>query len=175
MLTTELRSQVDALLADYAAALDERRYADWLELFAEDSSYVLQPRENFDQGLPLATMRLESKGMITDRIFGVENTLFHQPYYQRHLIGTCRAVDAPLILPGQVTPATPAAQATQSGCFGAQANYAVFRTKVAGLSEVFNVGRYLLALVPASNGLKIHRMHVVFDSELVPNSVIYPI
>ena len=169
----ERRAAVDTLMAEYGAALDEARYADWLALFDdEQASYVLQPRENFDRQLPLATMRLESRGMLQDRIYGVENTLFHQPYYQRHVIGVCRASDMPLAVPGQTAPADDAAG---QDVFGAQCNYAVFRTRVGGLSEVFNVGRYLMQLVATPAGLRLRRVHVVFDSELVPNSVIYPV
>lgn len=172
MVSLEMRPQADALLAEYGAALDEQRYDDWLGLFAEDdTSYVLQARENFDQGLPLATMRMESKGMLRDRIYGIENTLFHQPYYQRHVIGVCRPITAPAGLPGQLAPA----DSNDGPLIGAQANYAVFRTRAAGLSEVFNVGRYLMQLVMTENQLRIRRMHVVFDSELVPNSLIYPV
>ena len=50
---------VARLYADYAAALDEARYEDWVALFAPDCRYLVQPRENHDRGLPLATMALE--------------------------------------------------------------------------------------------------------------------
>jgi salicylate 5-hydroxylase small subunit len=93
-LDPALRAELDALYADYAAALDEARWDDWIALFADDCSYLLQPRENHDRGLPLATMRLESKGMLRDRIVGITETLFHAPYYQRHVIGPLRVLAA---------------------------------------------------------------------------------
>lgn len=169
----EQRAAVDALMAEYGAALDECRYDDWLALFDESASYVLQPRENHDRQLPLATMRLESRGMLQDRVYGIQNTLFHQPYYQRHVIGVCRAAQMPVQVPGQVEAVDDAAES--AGLFGAQCNYAVFRTKTGELSEVFNVGRYLLQLVQRDVGLRLRRVHVVYDSELIPNSVIYPV
>lgn len=169
MITDAQSARVNELLARYGAALDERRYSDWLDLFDDDATYLLQPRENFDRNLPLATMRMESKGMMSDRVYGIENTLFHQPYYQRHVIGMCLAIDPPTALPGQVEPsdANPGP--------GAQANYAVYRTKASAQSEVFNVGRYRMQLVERNDQLLIRRMHVVFDSEVVANSIIYPI
>jgi salicylate 5-hydroxylase small subunit len=33
---------------------------------------------------PLATLSFESKGMLKDRVYGIKDTLFHDPYYQRH-------------------------------------------------------------------------------------------
>lgn len=159
---------VNALLAEYAAALDERRYDDWLGLFATEASYVLQPRENFDRGLPLATMRLESRGMIADRLYGIQNTLFHQPYYQRHVIGVARPGSSPPVVDDAVP-------VNDELGMAAHANYAVFRTRTAQPSEVFNVGRYLMQLVEEQGRPRIRRMLVVFDSELVPNSLIYPV
>jgi salicylate 5-hydroxylase small subunit len=141
----------NSLLAEYAAALDERRYEDWVQLFSPQASYKLQPRENFDRGLPLCTLAFESQGMLKDRIYSIEQTLFHAPYYQRHVVGVARLL-------------TP---------YKAQANYAVFRTKANAQSEVFNVGRYLIT-VDENSGL-ISELHVIFDSEMIANSIIYPI
>lgn len=163
-----LRAEIEALYAEGAAALDERRYEDWVALFDDACSYVLQPRENFDRGLPLATMMLESKGMLRDRIHAIGDTLFHAPYYQRHVIGPLRIVRA---------------TADEAEV---QANYAVFRTRSHEPTEVFNVGRYLDTLVRVADAVsgdaaqgacawRIRSRHVVFDSELVLNSIIYPI
>ena len=57
----------------------------------------------------------------------------------------------------------------------AQANYAVFRTKPDELSTVFNVGRYIDTIVRTETGLKLKSRTCVFDSEMIPNSIIYPI
>ncbi|MFM1989509.1 MAG: hypothetical protein RJA99_2466 [Pseudomonadota bacterium] len=158
-----LRAELDALYADYAAALDEARYEDWIGLFAEDCRYLLQPRENFDRGLPLATLAFESKGMLRDRIYGITKTLFHAPYYQRHVIGPLRVL----------------ASGTEDGAewYDVQAAYAVFRTRVHQPSEVFSTGRYLDRVVrdPADGLLRYAAKRAVFDSENILNSVIYPV
>jgi salicylate 5-hydroxylase small subunit len=141
----------NALLAEYAAALDEQRYDDWVALFTENATYKLQARENYDRNLPLCTLFFESQGMLKDRIYSIEQTLFHAPYYQRHVVGSARV----------------------TGALTAQANYAVFRTKQNEQSQVFNVGRYKVAIDQVS-GL-ITELHAIFDSEMIPNSIIYPI
>jgi salicylate 5-hydroxylase small subunit len=51
----------------------------------------------------------------------------------------------------------------------------VFRTKLDGPSTVFNVGRYIDTVVPTPEGLKFASRLCVFDSEMIPNSIIYPI
>ena len=152
-----LQFEVDQLNAAYAAALDEKRFDDWPEFFLEDGHYKLQARENFDRGLPLALMALESRGMMKDRVYGVTQTIYHGPYYMRHVVSPARV----LPVEGEV--------------IRAEANYAVFRTKPGGVSEVYNVGRYVDELVRADGVLKFKSRLCVYDSEMILNSLIYPV
>jgi salicylate 5-hydroxylase small subunit len=145
------------LYQTYASALDARQYERWPEFFIDDCVYRLQPRENFDRGLPLATMAFESKGMLKDRVYGITQTLAHDPYYQRHVVGT------------------PIVSRVAANIIEAQANYAVFRTRQNELSEVFNVGRYVDVVHRTSAGLRFASRICVFDSETIPTSIIYPI
>ena len=145
------------LHADYARALDSGQWDLWPEFFTDNCVYKLQPRENFDRGLPLATLSFESKAMLRDRVYGIRETLFHDPYYQRHVVGT---------------PVIHRADASGIQC---EANYAVFRTKLDGPSTVFNVGRYIDTLVRTPQGLKLAQRLCIFDSEMIPNAIIYPI
>ena len=78
------------LYADYAAALDARELQRWPGFFTEDCIYRLQSRENFDRGLPLATLAFESRAMLQDRVYGAAETIFHDPYVQRHIVGLPR-------------------------------------------------------------------------------------
>lgn len=156
-IDSALRLQVEDLYAAYAACLDEQRYDEWPELFTEDCVYQLIPRENHEARLPLATVMLESKGMLRDRVYGITQTLVHAPYYQRHIISSIRVV------------------ADDAHGIHTEANYLVLRTKRNELSEVFNTGRYLDRLARTPGGLRFARKRCVFDSELIPNSIIYPI
>ncbi len=145
------------LYADYAWAVDSGDWSLWPDFFVDDCSYRLVPRENHERGFPLATLAFESKGMLRDRVYGIKETLFHDPYYQRHVVG------APLV------------RAAGDGRIESEANYAVFRTKLNELSTVFNVGRYIDVVVRTAEGLKFASRTVVYDSEMIPNSIIYPI
>lgn len=148
---------LNQLYADYALAVDSGRWDAWPEFFIEDCCYRLQPRENFERGFPLATLSFESKGMLKDRVYGIQETLFHDPYYQRHVVSV------------------PVIRKVESGRIHAEANYAVFRTKLSGLSTVYNVGRYLDEIVRTEHGFKFASRLAVYDSEMIPNSIIYPI
>ena len=123
MLDFPLYYQLTRLYADYAAALDAEHWEQWPEFFLEDCVYKVLPRENHERGYPLATMSFESRGMLKDRIYGATDTIFHDPYYQRHVVG------APRVL------------SVKGDRIESEANYAVFRTKPNQLTTVYNVGR----------------------------------
>ncbi len=148
---------IQQLYADYARAVDSADWDRWVDLFVDDCIYRIQPRENHERGFPLATLSFDSKGMLRDRAYGISETLFHDPYYQRHVVG------APLITK------------TADGRYACEANYAVFRTKLSQLTTVFNVGRTLDEVVATSEGLRFKSRLVIYDSEMIPNSLIYPI
>jgi salicylate 5-hydroxylase small subunit len=145
------------LYADYASAVDSGDWDLWPEFFTDDCVYRLQPRENHERGFPLATLSFTSKGMLKDRAYGIRETLFHDPYYQRHVVGT------------------PVVRSVEGGRIGSEAHYAVFRTKLSELSTVFNVGRYIDVVVRTPAGLKFASRECIYDSEMIPNSIIYPI
>ena len=157
MSTANLYFELGQLYAQYADAVDSGDWNRWPEFFTEDCVYRVQPRENFERGFPLATLSFESKGMLKDRAYGIQETLFHDPYYQRHVVGL---------------PMLRSDDGTRIKC---EANYAVFRTKLSELSTVYNVGRYLDEIVRTADGLRFAVRLVIYDSEMIPNSLIYPI
>ena len=57
----------------------------------------------------------------------------------------------------------------------AEANYSVFRTKLGQETTVFNVGRYIDRIQVTPEGLKFTSRLCVYDTEMIPNSLIYPI
>lgn len=155
--TLQLHHDINQLNAAYAAALDDRRFDAWPEFFVEEGRYTVQARENFDRSLPLALMDLESRGMMKDRVYGVSNTIYHGPYYMRHVVSPARVL------------------ADDGTTVRAEANYAVFRTRPGSVSEVYNVGRYLDEIVRTADGLRFASRRCVYDSEMVLNSLIYPV
>ncbi len=145
------------LYADYASAVDAGQWGVWPEFFTDDGVYRLQPRENHERGFPLATLALRGKGMLRDRVYGIQETLFHDPYYQRHVVGM------------------PVVREVLAQGWRCEANYAVFRTKLSEPTTVFNVGRTLDVVVRTPAGLKFAVRECIYDSEMIPNSIIYPV
>jgi salicylate 5-hydroxylase small subunit len=157
MVSFETHLALSQLYTDYALAVDSGDWTLWPEFFTEQCVYKLQPRENHERGFPLCTLSFSSKGMLKDRVYGIQETLYHDPYYQRHVVGT------------------PIVRKVVEGRIHAEANYAVFRTKLDGASTVFNVGRYIDTIVQTPEGLKFAERLCVYDSEMIPNAIIYPI
>ena len=155
-VSLEERLRIDELYSAYVACLDERRYDEWPDFFVDECSYRVVARENYDRGLPLATLSFESKGMLRDRVYGITQTLFHEPYYQRHLVTNFRIAAVP-------------------DGYAVQANYLIIRTKAGELSELFNTGRFIDKLVARDGHLLFKEKTAIFDSETIPNSLIYPI
>jgi salicylate 5-hydroxylase small subunit len=145
------------LYGAYSACLDDGDFEQWPEFFLDECEYRIQPRENYERKLPLSIMWLESKGMLKDRVYGVRNTLYHDPYYQRHVVSAPRLIGI------------------QDGDIRSQANYLVVRTKRDEFSEIFNVGRYIDVIRNTPEGLRFKSRLCIFDSELIKNSIIYPI
>jgi salicylate 5-hydroxylase small subunit len=145
------------LYSDYSACVDQGDFEKWPEFFLDECEYRIQPRENYERKLPLSIMWLESKGMLKDRVYGIRETLYHDPYYQRHIV------------------AAPRVTAIDGDDIHCEANYLVLRTKQDEPSEIFNVGRYIDIVRKTSDGLKFKSRRCIFDSELIPNSIIYPI
>ena len=157
MVSFETHMALSRLYADYALAVDSGHWDLWPEFFTEQCVYKLIPRENHERGFPLCTLSFTSKGMLKDRVYGIQETLYHDPYYQRHVVGA------------------PVVRKVEDGRIHAEANYAVFRTKLDKESTVFNVGRYIDTIVQTPEGLKFAERLCVYDSEMIPNAIIYPI
>jgi len=149
------------LYSDYAMVCDSTEWEKWPEFFVDDASYKLQPRENFEDGLPLCLLALESKAMIKDRVYGVKETLYHDPYYQRHIVGTPRVLSVESNEHGEI--------------INSEANYTVIRTKFDGESTILSVGYYRDLIIRTAGGLKFRSRLCVYDSEMIANSIIYPI
>ena len=149
--------QVQVLQQQYAHILDSNDISGWPDLFTEQCTYKLQSRENFDAGHPLCILHLESRAMLRDRVYGVVDTLFHDPYSQRHVCG------APLI------------KSFTDSVIDCESNYLVVRTHRDAMPHVLSVGRYIDKLVMINGSWKFSQRIAVFDNDLLPNSIIKPI
>ena len=152
-----LRFEIEDLYAEYADVLDTEDLERWPELFVEDAFYDVIPRENYERDMPLAIMRCESRAMMQDRVRAIRETLMFEPRYVRHLISSFRIA------------------ANGDGEIDVTANYAVLETLPDEMTKVLNAGRYVDMLVREDGKLRFKKKRCVYDSSVVPNSLVYPV
>lgn len=145
------------LMNEYAERLDSDRLEEWLDLFAEDCTYRVLPRENYEQNLPISIILCTNKNMLRDRIVALRNANKYNLHYDRHLIGNVG------IWPGD------------DEAFRVEANYAVFQTTIEGQSRLFSVGRYHDRVRLIDGRLLICEKLIVLDSFAVPSLLATPL
>jgi 3-phenylpropionate/cinnamic acid dioxygenase small subunit len=141
------------LYDDYAALLDAADYESWLELFTEDASYSATARENVERGLPLATMRCDSRAMLADRIDALVGTQFFARRMTRRFVGSIRPV----------------------GNAHIAANFVVIESLVEAPPFVAATGVYDDEVVATADGMRFRRKTAVYDAPLVTTSLIVPL
>lgn len=157
MRPRELRLELEDLYADYAACLDEERFEDWPEFFTDPCLYKIVPRENFERGLPLATWLCESKGYLVDRVTAIRKTAVYAPRYVRRMVSGIRVLG------------------WTNAVLEVRASYLALETLQDELTRVFNAGQYRDKVVVEDGRLRFREKLCIFDSILVPNSLIYPL
>lgn len=156
-LSAELRFEIEDLYTDYANTLDQADYKGWCEFFAEDAIYRIVPRENYVRGLPIATMHCESKGMIQDRAYSVEELNMTQPRVLRHFV-SCLAIES-----------------VDGDRIKAGANFLVVQTLFEEMTEIVMAGRYVDEIVRKDGRLLFQSRNCVYDSSLIPTSLVAPV
>lgn len=152
-----LRLEIEELYAAYAYCLDHGPIDDWPDFFTENCLYKLISRENYDLGLPLGTMFAEKRGGLLDRVVSVKQTTVYHERYLSHLISGTRVLGE------------------KNGVVEASANYIVIETLPNQYTQILNAGRYLDKIVREGGRLKFKEKLCIFDSVLVPASIITPI
>ena len=146
------RAALRDLYDEYTWLLDEGDYDTWLDLFTDDCDYRVVARENHERGLPLATIRCESRAMLADRIHAIRNTQFFAPRVMRRFTGPPRPAGGEVV-----------------------ASFLVVETVEAEPTRVHMAGQYRDLVVETAAGLRVSRKLAVYDSPLVPTSLILPV
>lgn len=157
-MTPEIdRWAVEDLYAEYARLLDDGPLDAWPSLFLEECLYLAIPRDNYDADLPLATLRCESRGMLVDRVRAVQETIMYEPRYLRHHIT-------------QIRP-----RRRDDGAIEVSANYSVLEVLQDELPRILSVGRYRDLVTEDAGSLRFAEKRAIYDSVLVPNTLVYPL
>jgi 3-phenylpropionate/cinnamic acid dioxygenase small subunit len=153
----ELRARLADLYCAYGDALDNGELESWPEFFTGNCLYKVTPRENFEQGLPIALIYCESRDMLVDRVVALRETALYVPRSVRHLMSGIRL------------------RAIGPDGLGLTANFVLYQTMLDQPSELFLCGRYHDRVVEEEGSLRFSERICVYDSTIVPISVVYPV
>lgn len=136
--------------------LDEGELERWPDLFTKDCLYKVVPRENFERGLPIALIYCESRAMLVDRVVALRETLY-VPRIVRHLTSNIRL------------------RTIAADRLRLTASFALYQTMTDQPSELFLCGRYYDRVMEDEGSLRFSERICVYDSTVVPTSLVYPV
>jgi 3-phenylpropionate/cinnamic acid dioxygenase small subunit len=153
----DLRARLADLYCAYDNALNDGELEQWPALFAEACIYKVVPRENVEQGLPVAVIYCESRDMLTDRVVALRETALFAPRIARRMTtAIClRAID------GDGMHLT--------------ASFAVFQTMPDRPSELFLCGSCRDRVMDDAGTLRFAERMFIYDSTIVPTSLVHPL
>lgn len=154
----QLHQRVGELYARHSEVISDDRLEEWPGLFVEDCLYKLISRVNVDRKLPLATILCESRGALLDRVTAIRNTMVYEPRTVIHTVSNARLVET-----------------AADGTLVARSMFCVWQTMIDGQSQVQLVGRSFDRIAVEPDALRFRERIAVFDTELVPGSVVYPV
>ena len=161
MVSQELHYAVEDLIHAYVQCIDDDRLEEWPDFFTEDCLYQIVPRENADQGLPIAVMYCDSRGMLQDRVVAHRKANLFAPHLYRHLVSALRVTDQ------------------DKGMVTARSNYAVFRTALDpinyGTTEVYSVGEYRDKIVFINGVAKFQERIIIVDTSRIQSLLVTPL
>ncbi|MDP2355560.1 MAG: aromatic-ring-hydroxylating dioxygenase subunit beta, partial [Beijerinckiaceae bacterium] len=122
-----LRLRVEDLYAEYAHTIDDDRLEEWPGLFTDNAIYRVTTRENYDNGLPLAMVYCDGRGMMADRISALRTANIFEPHVYCHMLSAVRVLSQD--------------SGGSGGVIRARSNFSVLRTMQEGETMLFAVGR----------------------------------
>jgi anthranilate 1,2-dioxygenase small subunit len=155
-LLRELHFEIEQLNHAYAHVLDNEHYEQFPDFFVEDCLYRVVPRENHLLGLPIAAIHCESKGMIKDRVRAARESTMAEPRTLRHFISNVRVLEA-----GET--------------IRAEANVLIVETMLNRMTDILLSGFYLDRIVRRDGRLRFKERLCIYDSLLLPTSLVAPV
>lgn len=153
----DLERAVTRFYEDYAAVIDSGNLDAWPSFFTDDCKYQVIARENYDAGLPHATIYCDGIGMVRDRAAATRDCTVYEPRYLRHFLSSIRVWD----VDGDLVRAT--------------GSFLVIESVSDKEPYAHIVGQYLDQIVAGPQGLKLRERLCVYDNYRIFNSLVFPV
>ena len=157
ILPAELRLEVQEFYFRYAECLDGGRLQQWPEFFADGCTYRVATHRNLRMGPDDDLVSLSTKTSLRDRIAAIGQSEDYEPHMQRHIVSNFRI------------------QAASDEELRVQANFQILRTFPERRTEYFVSGYYNDRIAVSGTRLSFRDKLCVLDSDVPPESLIYPI
>jgi 3-phenylpropionate/cinnamic acid dioxygenase small subunit len=156
-VTMEQRARLADLYCAYDDTLNDGRLDAWPELFADPCLYKIVERASHEQGFPIAVMYCESRDMLMDRVIALRETALFAPRIVRRITsGIC-------------------VRSVAADGLHLTASFAIFQTMPDQPSDLFLCGRSQDRVVEEAGALRFAERICIYDSTIVPTSLVYPI
>ena len=151
-------TDIAALNAASARALDAGNLEDWPRFFLDTCLYKVTTADNDVKGYPVGLIYADSKAMLEDRVLALREANIYERQRYRHILGM------PLI------------QAGSDGSVAAETSFLVVRTMRDGQMTVFAAGVYLDRVKQDADGAwRYAERIVVCDSQRIDTLLAIPI
>lgn len=141
----------------YARCLDENRLKDWPEFFTDECRYLIQPRDNLEQGMEGYWLYFEGKRMLRDRVVSLLDVNIYHIHYERRMVSN-------VMVTGR-----------DGDAWLARANYLMLHTDNEGRSHIFSTGEYRDRIVESGGELRFAERQVIADTFTVASHISMPI
>lgn len=152
-----MTARVERLITDYVNAIDEERYRDLPDFFAEDGMYQIISKENFTRKRPFGLVYCDSRAMLRDRIMSMHKANIYEPHVYRHAMGRSTVTVG------------------ADGVLEAKTSYIVARIMHDGRQDLFSTGVYHDRIVESGGVLQFAHKIVVTDSSRVDALLVIPL
>ncbi|KWB84798.1 anthranilate 1,2-dioxygenase small subunit AndAd [Burkholderia ubonensis] len=141
----------------YISHLDNDRLELWPELFTEDCTYEIVPKENADLGLPIGIVHCTNRRMLRDRVVSLRHANIFEAHTYRHMTSGLMVV------------------AERDDEIDTESSYVVVQTRSNGESNVYQAGKYYDTVVRTPDGLRYKTKRVIYDTSRVQTLLATPI
>ena len=154
---SDLQFRVEKLLAEYAQCIDDDRLEAWPDFFNEKCIYKIAALENTSRGLPVSAIFCDSKGMLVDRVVSLRKANIFERHQYRHIVSSTIVSDV------------------SHSSVSARSNYAVYRTRGNGVTELYSAGVYEDKIVVTGEQLRFAERIVIYDTDRVDTLLVTPL
>jgi anthranilate 1,2-dioxygenase small subunit len=144
---THAQACISRLNAHYCSAIDNGDLERWPTFFADDCTYRILTRADFDAGRDFGIWFCNTRGMLLDRVSSIQSVNVFEPHVYRHVISPTEIVGV-----------------DTDGTIRCETSYMVVRTGYEGSMVVFSAGRYVDAVSIEGDAALLRERTVVTDS-----------